>query len=113
MTVDATYSYTRCAFGAATRDVSPPVGIYARTWGAATHEAAEGIQRPFAATAAVFAPLDGAGPGRCGLATTATSGIPSPSGSAVVTTPGRLPMTRCSVRGSRATTVTCVHEASA
>ena len=58
MTVDATYSYTRCAFGAATRDVSPPVGIYARTWGAATHEAAEGIHRPFAATAAVFAPLD-------------------------------------------------------
>ena len=28
-------------------------------WGAATHDAAEGVHRPFAATAAVFAPLDG------------------------------------------------------
>ena len=58
----ATYSYTRCRFGVATRDITPPVGIYARTWGAATHDAAEGIHRPFAATAAVFAPLDGGGP---------------------------------------------------
>jgi hypothetical protein len=39
--------------------VTPPVGIYARSWGAATHEVAEGVHRPFAATAAVFAPLDG------------------------------------------------------
>ena len=54
-----THSYTRCHFGVATRDVTPPVGIYARSWGAATHDAAEGVHRPFAATAAVFAPLDG------------------------------------------------------
>jgi hypothetical protein len=57
-----THSYTRCRFGVATRDVTPPVGIYARSWGAATHDAAEGIHRPFAATAAVFAPLTGDGP---------------------------------------------------
>jgi Neutral/alkaline non-lysosomal ceramidase, N-terminal len=57
-----TYPSTRCRFGVATRDVTPPVGIYARSWGAATHDAAEGVHRPFAATAAVFAPLVGDGP---------------------------------------------------
>ena len=57
--MNVTYSYTRCRFGVATRDVTPPVGIYARSWGAATHEVAEGVHRPFAATAAVFAPLGG------------------------------------------------------
>ena len=62
MEPDVTYSYTRCAFGVATRDVTPPVGIYARSWGAADHERAEGIHRPFAATAAVLSPLAGGGP---------------------------------------------------
>jgi len=60
--VNITHSYTRCRFGVATRDVTPPIGIYARTWGAATHEAAEGVHRPFAATAAVFAPITDDGP---------------------------------------------------
>ncbi|MCW5849019.1 MAG: neutral/alkaline non-lysosomal ceramidase N-terminal domain-containing protein, partial [Anaerolineae bacterium] len=55
-------SYTRCLFGVAVRDVTPPVGIYARTWGAAAHDAAEGIHRPMTATAAVFRPLNGDGP---------------------------------------------------
>ncbi|HUQ23161.1 MAG TPA: neutral/alkaline non-lysosomal ceramidase N-terminal domain-containing protein [Gaiellaceae bacterium] len=57
--MQTTHSYTHCRFGVATRDVTPPVGIYARSWGAATHEVAEGVHRPFAATAAVFAPLGG------------------------------------------------------
>jgi hypothetical protein len=57
--VSVSYSYTRCRFGVATRDVTPPVGIYARSWGAATHEVAEGVHRPFAAAAAVFAPMSG------------------------------------------------------
>jgi len=57
--VNKTFSYTHCEFGVATRDVTPPVGIYARSWGAATHDVAEGVHRPFAATAAVFAPVDG------------------------------------------------------
>jgi Neutral/alkaline non-lysosomal ceramidase, N-terminal len=60
--MNVTHSYTRCRFGVATRDVTPPVGIYARSWGAATHEVAEGVHRPFAATAAVFAPIDGDAP---------------------------------------------------
>ena len=57
--MQTTHSYTHCRFGVATRDVTPPVGIYARSWGAATHEVAEGVHRPFAATAAVFAPVAG------------------------------------------------------
>ncbi len=57
--MNVTSHYTHCRFGVATRDVTPPVGIYARSWGAATHEIAEGVHRPFAATAAVFAPIEG------------------------------------------------------
>ena len=60
--MNVTYSYTHCRFGVATRDVTPPVGIYARSWGAATHEVAEGVHRPFQATAAVFAPTSDDGP---------------------------------------------------
>ena len=60
--MQTTHSYTHCRFGVATRDVTPPVGIYARSWGAATHEVAEGVHRPFAATAAVFAPVAGEEP---------------------------------------------------
>ena len=32
--------------GVATRDITPPVGIYARNWGAAKHEVATGVHRP-------------------------------------------------------------------
>ncbi len=57
--MQTTTSSTHCRFGVATRDVTPPVGIYARSWGAATHDAAEGVHRPFVATAGVFAPIAG------------------------------------------------------
>jgi hypothetical protein len=57
--VEQTFSTTHCVFGVARRDVTPPVGIYARSWGAATHDVAEGVHRPLTATAAVFAPLTG------------------------------------------------------
>src|SRR5215471_2442692 len=36
--------------GTAREDITPPVGIYARNWGAAEHEVAEGIHRPLTAT---------------------------------------------------------------
>ena len=61
-TVEQTFSTTHCAFGVGRRDVTPPAGIYARSWGAATHDVAEGVHRPLTATAAVFAPLAGEGP---------------------------------------------------
>jgi hypothetical protein len=57
-----TFPTTHCTFGVARRDVTPPVGIYSRSWGAATHEVAEGVHRPLTATAAVFARSDGGGP---------------------------------------------------
>jgi hypothetical protein len=56
------WNYTHCRFGVAVRDVTPPVGIYARSWGAATHEIAEGIHRPMLASAAVLVPLEGSAP---------------------------------------------------
>ena len=42
--------------GVARRDITPPVGIYARNWGAAVHDVAEGVHRPLTATAFVLAP---------------------------------------------------------
>lgn len=43
-----------CRFGVARADITPPVGIYHRTWGAATHDRATGVHRPLTATATVF-----------------------------------------------------------
>lgn len=47
-------SYRRSSFqgwiGVARRDVTPPVGVYSRCWGAAVHDAAEGVHRPLAVT---------------------------------------------------------------
>ncbi|MBM4001327.1 MAG: hypothetical protein FJ297_17630 [Planctomycetes bacterium] len=44
--------------GAARGDITPPVGIYHRMWGAATHDRATGVHRPLTATALALAPLD-------------------------------------------------------
>ena len=60
--MEETFPTTRCRFGVARRDVTPPVGIYARSWGAATQDVAEGVHRPLTATAAVIAPLEAEGP---------------------------------------------------
>jgi hypothetical protein len=51
---------SRCRFGLARCDVTPPIGIYHRMWGAATHDRATGVHRPLTATAVVFQALDGA-----------------------------------------------------
>lgn len=50
-----------CCFGLAHGDITPPVGIYHRMWGAATHDRATGVHRPLRATVAAFAPADHAG----------------------------------------------------
>ena len=47
-----------CRFGLARCDITPPVGIYHRMWGAATHDRATGVHRPLTATAMVFQALD-------------------------------------------------------
>src|SRR5262249_6928622 len=46
-----------CRFGFARREITPPVGIYHRCWGAATHDRATGIHRPLYADVMVLGPL--------------------------------------------------------
>ncbi len=41
----------RCHVGFAQADITPPVGIYHRMWGAALHDRASGVHRPLTATA--------------------------------------------------------------
>lgn len=45
--------------GVARRDATPPIGIYARAWGSALHEVAEGVHRPLFASCLVFQDSDG------------------------------------------------------
>lgn len=47
---------TQCLAGAARRDITPPVGIYHRMWGAATHDRSTGVHRPLLCTALALAP---------------------------------------------------------
>ena len=41
---------THCIAGIARADITPPVGIYHRMWGAATHDRATGVHKPLLAT---------------------------------------------------------------
>ena len=41
---------SRCRAGVARCDITPPVGIYHRMWGAALHDRATGVHRPLTAT---------------------------------------------------------------
>jgi hypothetical protein len=47
--------------GHARVDVTPPIGIYHRMWGAARHDRATGVHRPLIADVLALAPLDGDG----------------------------------------------------
>jgi len=49
----------RGRIGFARADITPPVGIYHRLWGAATHERSTGVHRPLLATAMWLGPLEG------------------------------------------------------
>jgi hypothetical protein len=40
----------RGVIGVARQDITPPVGIHARNWGAATHDVADGVHRPLTLT---------------------------------------------------------------
>ncbi|MEX0655815.1 MAG: hypothetical protein WD534_06180 [Phycisphaeraceae bacterium] len=53
---DLTYTWPQAGIwaGVARCDVTPPVGIYARMWGAASHDRAEGVHRPITATVLAF-----------------------------------------------------------
>jgi hypothetical protein len=50
---------TRCRAGFARGEITPPVGIYHRMWGAATHERATGVHRPLLADVLWLEPLAG------------------------------------------------------
>ncbi len=50
---------SRLNFGHARRDITPPVGIYHRMWGAARHDAATGVHRSLQVDIVVFEPLGG------------------------------------------------------
>jgi hypothetical protein len=52
---------SRCRAALARADVTPPVGIYHRMWGAALHDRATGVHRPLTATALWLEALDGSG----------------------------------------------------
>ena len=52
------FPQSRVLAGAARGDITPPVGIYHRMWGAATHDRSTGVHRPLTATAIVLAPAD-------------------------------------------------------
>jgi hypothetical protein len=48
--------------GVARVDITPPVGIYCRNWGAAAHDVARGIHRPLSLTAVALASATGGPP---------------------------------------------------
>lgn len=50
---------TRCRAGNARGDITPPVGIYHRMWGAAAHDRATGVHRPLLADVLWLEPLGG------------------------------------------------------
>lgn len=53
---DFQFPESLCRFGIARRDVTPPVGIYHRMWGAAAHDRSEGVHRPLTVTAMAIEP---------------------------------------------------------
>ncbi|MBI2952164.1 neutral/alkaline non-lysosomal ceramidase N-terminal domain-containing protein [bacterium] len=48
-------------YGHARADITPPVGIYHRLWGAARHDRSTGVHRPLFADVMVLGPVDGPG----------------------------------------------------
>jgi hypothetical protein len=59
MTTRVDTPQSRCRAGFARADITPPVGIYHRMWGAALHDRAAGVHRPLQATAQWLESLDG------------------------------------------------------
>src|SRR4030081_1015108 len=50
---------TRCHVGVSRGDITPPVGIYHRMWGAAVHDRATDVHRPLLATLLWLEPASG------------------------------------------------------
>lgn len=58
MTTRVDTPQARGRIGFARADITPPIGIYHRMWGAALHDRATGVHRPLTATALWIEPLD-------------------------------------------------------
>ncbi len=58
MTKSVEPQQSRVRVGVARGDITPPVGIYHRMWGAATHDRSTGVHRPLTATVLSIAPAD-------------------------------------------------------
>jgi hypothetical protein len=55
-TTTVEFPQSLCRAGVARVDITPPVGIYHRMWGAATHDRSTGVHRPLTATVLTLAP---------------------------------------------------------
>ena len=53
---------SRLRFGHARSDITPPVGVYHRMWGAARHDRATGVHRPLLGSVMALGPVDGIAP---------------------------------------------------
>src|SRR5512134_1499243 len=53
-------AYSRVRIGLGRADITPPVGIYHRLWGAARHDRATGVHRPVTCEVMVFGALEDA-----------------------------------------------------
>lgn len=59
MTSSQSFPQSRCRAGVSTGDITPPVGMYHRMWGAAKHDRSTGVHRPLRQTTLAMAPLGG------------------------------------------------------
>lgn len=58
-TLDFRHASFHGHIGIARTDITPPVGVYSRNWGAAKHDVAESIHRPLTLTVMTLTPLTG------------------------------------------------------
>ena len=58
MTTSIAPRQCRSQVGVARGDITPPVGIYHRMWGAATHDRSTGVHRPLTATVLALEPMN-------------------------------------------------------
>lgn len=55
------FPQSRCRVGIARRDITPPVGMYHRMWGAAKHDRSTGVHRPLTTTVLLMQPQESRG----------------------------------------------------
>ena len=61
-TTNVSTPYSRVRLGMARADITPPVGIYHRLWGAARHDRAAGVHRPIFGDVVAIGPVSAAEP---------------------------------------------------